>query len=127
MKFIIFPGKNHKYYWRLHADNGKILSCTTRGYESEFHIRESITNIIKQINKINAIDPKEWKSDYGFEYFQDFIGAWRYTLWLTDDEIPRVSILLKSSEGYKKFEDCEKSWRLTRYYFLNVHEAFKSN
>lgn len=45
MKFEIYEGRNKKWYWRLKADNGKIIADGGQGYSTSQNARRAVVKL----------------------------------------------------------------------------------
>lgn len=60
MKFEIYEGRNKKWYWRLKADNGKIIADGGQGYSTSQNARRAVLKLKTMLVKTNvAIIPLE--------------------------------------------------------------------
>lgn len=56
MRFEVFKGKKWKWYWRLVAQNGRVIADGGQGYSTRQNARRAVTNLQGNLDAIRLAD-----------------------------------------------------------------------
>jgi uncharacterized protein YegP (UPF0339 family) len=56
MRFEVFKSKNKKWYWRLVAQNGRIIADGGQGYATRQNARRAVSNLQSNLDAIRLAD-----------------------------------------------------------------------
>jgi uncharacterized protein YegP (UPF0339 family) len=59
MKFEIYEGRNKKWFWRLVAENSKIIADGSQGYSTSQNARRAVTRLKAALTKKVPLETKK--------------------------------------------------------------------